>query len=53
MVFVDFIAHEFEDNVVWRIADLLGVEPQDRMTLRKEVEADHEAAASRAAEEER
>lgn len=51
MVFADGAAHEFEDNVVWRIADLLGVEPQERVTLRKEVEAEHEVAALRTAEE--
>ena len=45
--------HEFEDDVVWRIADLLGIEPRDRMILRKEVEAEHEAAALRAADDER
>lgn len=41
---------EFEDNVVWRIADLLGIEPHERTTLRKTVEADCEAEALRAAE---
>ena len=53
MVLADGDVHEFEDNVVWRIADLLGIEPRDRMILRKEVEAEHEAAALRAAEDER
>lgn len=52
IVLADGDVHEFEDNVVWRIADLLGIEPRDRMILRKEVEAEHEAAA-RAAEETR
>ena len=50
MVLSDGEIHEFEDNVVWRIADLLGVEPRDRMILRKEVEAEH--AAGRTAEDE-
>jgi uncharacterized tellurite resistance protein B-like protein len=41
---------EFEENVVWRIADLLGLEPHERTALRKTVEADCEAEALRAAE---
>jgi uncharacterized tellurite resistance protein B-like protein len=53
LVLADGEIHEFEDNVVWRIADLLGVGARDRMILRKEVEAEHEAAALRAAEDER
>ena len=51
LVLADGEIHEFEDNVVWRIADLLGIEARDRMILRKEVEAEHEAAALRAAED--
>lgn len=53
MVLADGEAHEFEDNVVWRIADLLGIEASERVSLRKEAEAEHAAAATRAAEEER
>lgn len=41
---------EFEENVVWRIADLLGLEPHERTALRKTVEADCEADALRAVE---
>lgn len=41
---------EFEENVVWRIADLLGLEPHERTALRKTVEADCEAEALRAVE---
>lgn len=51
IVLADGEVHEFEDNVVWRIADLLGIEPRDRLILRKEVEAEHEAAALRVAED--
>lgn len=51
MVFADGQMHEFEDNVVWRIADLLGVAPHERVALRKEIEADEEAR--RASEDER
>ncbi len=31
VVFVDGAVHELEDNVVWRIAELLGVSTRDRM----------------------
>jgi uncharacterized tellurite resistance protein B-like protein len=51
LVLADGEIHEFEDNVVWRIAGLLGVDKRDRMILRKEVEAEHEAAALRAADD--
>jgi uncharacterized tellurite resistance protein B-like protein len=39
IVLVDGIVHEFEDNIVWRVADLLGVSGRDRINLRKRVEA--------------
>lgn len=42
VVFADGIAHEFEDNVLWRIADLLDVPPHDRIAIRKEIEAEEE-----------
>ncbi len=38
MVFADGIVHEFEDNTVWRTAELLGVSTRDRMTLKQKVE---------------
>jgi uncharacterized tellurite resistance protein B-like protein len=31
--------HEFEGNLVWRAAELLGVSTRDRVTLRKAVES--------------
>ena len=37
MVFADGIVHELEDNVVWRIAELLGVDSRDRMLLKQKV----------------
>ena len=43
MVFADGDLHEFEDNVVWRIADLLGVAAHERVALRKEIEAEEDA----------
>lgn len=39
MVFADDKVNEFEDNVVWRAADLLGVSSRDRVSLRQQVAA--------------
>ncbi|MEM8551562.1 MAG: TerB family tellurite resistance protein [Pseudomonadota bacterium] len=40
MVFADGEVSEFEDNVVWRVAELLGVSTRDRMVLRQQIEAE-------------
>jgi len=37
MVLVDGAVSEFEDNVMWRVADLLAVSPRDRIALRQGV----------------
>ncbi len=37
MAHADGAVHEFEENVVWRVAELLGVSTRDRVTLRREV----------------
>lgn len=42
MVYADGEVHEFEDNLVWRIAELLGVERRDRIAKRSEVAARNE-----------
>jgi uncharacterized tellurite resistance protein B-like protein len=39
MVFADGKMHEFEDNIVWRIAQLLEVETQDRIAMKQRVRA--------------
>ncbi len=39
MVYADGELHELEDNVVWRIAELIHVERRDRVLLRQRVEA--------------
>jgi uncharacterized tellurite resistance protein B-like protein len=36
MAFVDGAIHEFEENVVWRVAELLGVPTRDRVVLRRD-----------------
>ena len=37
MVFADGRMNEFEDNLMWRVADLLGVSSRDRIALRRRV----------------
>jgi uncharacterized tellurite resistance protein B-like protein len=39
IVMADGELHEFEDNLVWRVAELLGVSARDRITLKKAVAA--------------
>lgn len=38
LVYADGEVHEFEDNFIWRVAELLGVSSRDRIMLRKRVE---------------
>lgn len=42
LVFADGEIHEFEDNLVWRVAELLGVSRRDRIRMRKVVQAQQE-----------
>ena len=46
LVYADGQVSEFEDNVVWRAADLLGVSSRDRIDLKHRVAARRPAAAS-------
>lgn len=39
VVMADGVVDEFESNLVWRVAELIGVSSRDRVTLRKQVEA--------------
>jgi uncharacterized tellurite resistance protein B-like protein len=39
MVYADGEAHELEDNVVWRVAELIGVDSRDRILMRQKVRA--------------
>jgi uncharacterized tellurite resistance protein B-like protein len=43
MVFADGKVTEFEDNVLWRAADLLGISGRDRIELKHAV-AERQAA---------
>lgn len=40
LVFVDGKVSEFEENVVWRAADLLGVSSRDRINLKRRIAGD-------------
>ncbi|MEP0235661.1 TerB family tellurite resistance protein [Roseibium sp.] len=37
IVYADGHVHEFEDNTIWRVAELLGISTRDRMVLRQKV----------------
>jgi uncharacterized tellurite resistance protein B-like protein len=37
MVYADGKVHEFEDNIVWRVAELLDIETRDRIALKQSV----------------
>ncbi|HET6377680.1 MAG TPA: TerB family tellurite resistance protein [Methylocella sp.] len=37
IAFADGVIHEFEENAIWRIAELLGVSTRERVTLRQKV----------------
>jgi uncharacterized tellurite resistance protein B-like protein len=39
IAFADGVVHEFEENTIWRIAELLGVSTRDRVLLRQRVAA--------------
>ena len=38
LVYADGEVHEFEDNFIWRVAELLGISSRERIALRKRVE---------------
>ena len=39
MAYADGVLSEFEDNLIWRVADLLGVSSTERIALRRRVAA--------------
>jgi uncharacterized tellurite resistance protein B-like protein len=43
IVYADGSVNEFEDNIIWRVADLLGVSSRQRVELRQQI-ATHRAA---------
>jgi len=45
MAYADGTIHEFEENVVWRVAELLGVSSRERVNLKQDARADAEELA--------
>ena len=41
IVFADGVLHEFEDNLVWRVAETIGVANEDRIGIRRRIAAEH------------
>lgn len=54
MVYADGDVHEFEDNLVWRISELLAVDPKDRIAMKQKVRGEQlmENARGRGGDEE-
>lgn len=46
VVYADGKVGEFEDNLLWRVADLLNISSRERIELRRHVAAAHEEAAN-------
>lgn len=45
MVYADGVVGELEDNIVWRVAELIGVENRERIALRQRADAASRADA--------
>ncbi|MGA8170372.1 MAG: TerB family tellurite resistance protein [Methylocystis sp.] len=45
MAYADGTIHEFEENVVWRVAELLGVSARERVNLKRDARAEAEEQA--------
>jgi uncharacterized tellurite resistance protein B-like protein len=43
IIYVDGGTNEFENNIIWRAADLLGVPSRQRIELRQQIAADSAA----------
>ena len=39
VVYADGVVHELEDNIVWRVAELIGVDARDRIAARQRARA--------------
>jgi uncharacterized tellurite resistance protein B-like protein len=40
IVFADGKLHEFEDNLVWRVAEMIGIDPEERVEIRRRTAAE-------------
>ncbi len=45
VVFADGVNHELEDNMVWRVAELIGISTRQRTLLRREIKNGADPAA--------
>jgi uncharacterized tellurite resistance protein B-like protein len=45
IIYADGTANEFEDNIVWRAADLLGISARERIEIRRRVAAERTGEA--------
>jgi uncharacterized tellurite resistance protein B-like protein len=45
IAYADGASHEFEENLIWRIAELLGVSPRDRIAMKHLVAENKSAVA--------
>ena len=41
------VSHEFEENLIWRVAELLGVSPRDRIAMKRLVAENKSAGRDR------
>ena len=46
LIYADGRVNEFEDNLVWRVADLLGVPSRERIALRRQIATETGVTAS-------
>jgi uncharacterized tellurite resistance protein B-like protein len=51
IVYADGELHELEDNVVWRVAELIGVDSRERVALRQLVQERHPEARGKAGDD--
>jgi uncharacterized tellurite resistance protein B-like protein len=46
IIYADGRVNEFESNIIWRAADLLGVSSRQRIELRRQIAADNAVLAT-------
>jgi uncharacterized tellurite resistance protein B-like protein len=51
IVYADGELHELEDNIVWRVAELIGIEQRERIALRQQVQHESTVSSPRHSEE--
>jgi len=51
IVYADGELHELEDNIVWRVAELIGVDSRERIALRQLVHDQHPETGGKAGDD--